>query len=174
MDDPPLRATPAALLVLLSVVTAGCATGKPETPVSKPPTVATQSRTPQPPAKPALARPSAPATASLPPVAKAPTPPALGLNELETRLKETEAIGFLTKITLKNQIDDLLDQFRDHYEGKAKLTLTDLRRSFDLLIMKVLSLLQDEDRQLASAIVSSREAIWRLLADPKTFATIQG
>ena len=52
--------------------------------------------------------------------------------------------------------------------------MTDLRRSFDLLIMKVLSLLQDEDQQLASAIVSSREAIWSLLADPKTFATIQG
>ena len=27
--------------------------------------------------------------------------------------------------------------------------------------------------KLASAIVSSREAIWGLLADPKTFATLQ-
>jgi len=36
-----------------------------------------------------------------------------------------------------------------------------------------LSLLQDEDQMLASAIVSSREAIWRLLADPKTFANLQ-
>ena len=75
---------------------------------------------------------------------------------------------------LKNQVDDLLDQFREFYEGKAKLTMTDLRRSYELLIMKVLSLLQDADQKLASAIVSSREAIRGLLADPKTFATLQG
>jgi len=52
--------------------------------------------------------------------------------------------------------------------------MTELRRSYDLLIMKVLSLLQDDDRQLASAIVSSREAIWGLLADPKKFAAFEG
>lgn len=69
---------------------------------------------------------------------------------------------------------DLLDKFRDYYEGKAKLTMKDLRRSYDLLMMKVLSLLQDEDQKLASAIVSSREAIWRLLADEKRFATFKG
>ena len=51
--------------------------------------------------------------------------------------------------------------------------MMDLRRSYNLLMMKVLSLLQDDDQKLASAIVSSREAIWGLLADPKTFATLQ-
>ena len=96
------------------------------------------------------------------------------MKTLEQQLKDTKAIGFFTKITLKNQVDDLLDRFRQYYQGKAKLTLTDLRRSYDLLMMKVLSLLQDEDQMLASAIVSSREAIWRLLADPKTFATLEG
>ena len=49
----------------------------------------------------------------------------------------------------------------------------DLRRSYNLLMMKVLSLLQDEDQTLASKIVSSREAIWSLLANPTTFATLQ-
>jgi len=41
-----------------------------------------------------------------------------------------------------------------------------------MLMMKVLSLLQDADQMLASAIVSSREAIWALLADPKKFAVL--
>ena len=95
------------------------------------------------------------------------------MNALKKQLKETKAIGLFTKIALKNQVDDLLDQFREYYEGKAKLNMTDLRRSYDLLMMKVLSLLQDEDQKLASAIVSSREAIWGLLADPKKFATLQ-
>jgi hypothetical protein len=99
---------------------------------------------------------------------------ALDLKALEEQLKDTKAIGFFTKMTLKNQVDDLLDDFRKHYEGKGKLTMTDLRRSYELLMLKVLSLLQDDDPTLASAIVSSREAIWRLLADPKTFATLQG
>ena len=40
-------------------------------------------------------------------------------------------------------------------------------------MMKVLSLLQDGDQKLASAVVSSREAIWALLADEKKFAALQ-
>jgi hypothetical protein len=167
-----MRATHAAFLLLLGP--AGCATGTPEAPVSKPPTVAAQPRTPRPAAKPAAPKSQPAAGKVAAPVAKTPTAPALDLNTLVAQLKETDAIGFFTKITLKNQIDDLLDQFREHYQGRAKLTMTDLRRSFDLLIMKVLSLLQDEDQGLASAIVASRESIWRLLANPKTFATIQG
>jgi hypothetical protein len=174
--------------VLLSLLVTGCATVAPVPPVSEPPVVAPQAATPQPvatpvaqtktaPAKPAatpaaprVAAPRAPAT---PPVAGA-TPPAapLDLNALEAQLKATKAIGLFTKISLKNQVDDLMKQFRDHYGGKTTRTMTELRRSYDLLIMKVLSLLQDDDRQLASAIVSSREAIWGLLSDQNKFANL--
>ena len=91
---------------------------------------------------------------------------------METRLKETKAIGVLTKIALKNEIDDLLDQFRAFYQGRLKTTLAELRRPFDLLVLKVLSLLQDTDPALASAIVASREAIWGILSDPAKFAAI--
>jgi hypothetical protein len=98
--------------------------------------------------------------------------PTLDLTSLEQRLKDTNAIGVLTKIALKNQVDDLLDQFRAYYQGKLKTTLAELRRSYELLVLKVLSLLQDSDPSLASAIVASREAIWGILADPAKFATI--
>jgi hypothetical protein len=132
-----------------------------------------------------------PAAAAKPPAASAPAstaakpgahtaaaattpiaPPTLDLAALKEQLKETKAIGVFTKITLKNQVDDLLQQFRDYYQGKAKTTMAQLRRSYDLLLMKVLSLLQDADQKLAAAITSSREAIWSLLADPKKFATL--
>ena len=96
----------------------------------------------------------------------------MDLNSLTKELKSTSAIGFFTKITLKNQVDDLLDAFRDFYAGRSKVTKTDLRRSYDLLMMKVLSLMQDKDPTLASAIAASREAIWDLLADPVKFATL--
>ena len=78
----------------------------------------------------------------------------------------------LTKIALKNQIDDLLNQFRALYQGKLKTTLAELRQSYDLLVLKVLALLQDSDSALAAAIVASREAIWHILSDPAKFAAI--
>ena len=179
-----MRVAYAAVLPLL--LAAGCARGQRDTQVPEPENVAAQSGTPQP--APAMtiapaatpapsARPPAPQSAreTAPPVAKKPAAArALDLNSLEAQLRETKAIGVFTKITLKNQVDDLLDKFRDYYEGKAKYTMADLRRAYDLLMMKVLSLLQDEDQRLASAIVSSREAIWGLLADPVKFATFQG
>ena len=64
--------------------------------------------------------------------------PPLDLATLEQRLKDTKAIGVLTKITLKNQVDDLLSQFRAYYAGKLKTTLAELRQPYDLLVLKVL------------------------------------
>jgi hypothetical protein len=101
-----------------------------------------------------------------------PKAPPLDLASLEQRLKDTKAIGLLTKITIKNQVDDLLNQFRSFYQGKLKTNLANLRRSYDLLVLKVLSLLQDSDPSLATAIAGSREAIWGILSDPSKFATI--
>ena len=98
----------------------------------------------------------------------------LDLDGLKEQLKETKAIGVFTKLTLKNQVEDLLQQFRDFYQGRTKITMAQLRRSYDLLLMKVLSLLQDADQKLASEIVASREAIWGLLANPKKFSTLEG
>ncbi len=92
------------------------------------------------------------------------------MKTLETRLKETNAIGVFTKLAIKNQVDDLLDQFRAFYQGRLKTSLADLRPPFDRLVLKIVALLQDSDPPLASAIVSSREAIWGILSDPVKFA----
>jgi hypothetical protein len=122
-----------------------------------------------------VAAPKAPAApkkeSAAPQVAKQASP-TLDLKSLEERLKDTEAIGVMTKIALKNQVDDLLDQFRAYYQGKLKTTLAELRQPYDRLVLKVLSLLQDSDPALASAIAASREAIWGILADPAKFATV--
>ena len=123
------------------------------------------------PAKP-LAEPPGKKPGTTPGPAKKEVPPPLDLTALETRLKETKAIGVFTKITLKNQVDDLLEQFRAYYQGRAKTSLAELRRPYDGLVLKTLSLLQDGDPELARAIVASREAIWGILADPNKFATL--
>lgn len=160
--QPPVVATPPATTPVAPTQTPPALK-----PAAKPVTPAT------PPAAPRVAAPRAPATR---PVVPAPTAPAarptLDLDALEAQLRATKAIGVFTKMSLKNQVDDLMDQFREHYGGKARRTLADLRRSYDLLIMKVLSLLQDADQMLASSIVSSREAIWGLLSDRTAFANL--
>ncbi len=155
-------------------------TAPPSTVTSKPeeeeegvkPPAPTKPATPAPTTKPATppaqtaAKPTAPA-----PRATSPNP-TLDLTALKEQLKSTKAIGLMTKLTLKNQVDDLLDGFRDLYAGKGKNTMPQLRQSYDMLMMKVLSLLQDKDQKLASDIVASREVIWALLADPKKFAAL--
>ena len=118
-----------------------------------------------PPASVAVAAPAA----SRPPVAAART---LDLNGLEQRLRDTHAIGLFTKLSLKNQVDDLLAQFKAFHQGQSGNTLEQLRQKYELLLMKVVSLLQDGDPALASAVLSSREAIWSILTDPKRFAAI--
>lgn len=99
----------------------------------------------------------------------APAKPPLDLASLEKRLRDTDAIGTFTKLTLKNQVDDLIERFEAHYDGTQKASLAELRQPFDLLIIKVLSLLQDRDAALAGAISTSREAMWSILSDPARF-----
>jgi len=110
-----------------------------------------------------------PATAAPPPAASA---AALDLNGLEQRLRDTHAIGVFTKLTLKNQVDDLLGKFKSFHQGQSHVTLAQLRQQYEVLLLKVISLLQDDDPSLASAVSSSREAIWGVLTDPKKFANI--
>ena len=98
--------------------------------------------------------------------------PPLDLKALEQRLKDTNAIGTFTKLTLKNQVDDLLDQFRAYYQGRAKTTLAQLRKPYEQLLLKVQSLLIEGDPSLANAIMVSREAIWNILSDPAKFAKL--
>jgi hypothetical protein len=104
---------------------------------------------------------------------KPPAPPALDLASLEQRLRDTHAIGIFTKLSLKNQVDDLLGAFRAFHGGQDKISLADLRQRYDLLLLKVLTLLQDGDPPLASAISASREALWGVLADREKFQKIQ-
>ncbi|HWS62341.1 MAG TPA: hypothetical protein VN325_06275 [Steroidobacteraceae bacterium] len=117
--------------------------------------------------------PAAAQAAAAQPVAKPPASPPLDLAGLEQRLKDTHAIGLFTKLSLKNQVDDLLGAFRAFHGGQTQPPLADLRQRYDLLLLKVLTLLQDGDPPLASAISASREAIWALLADRDKFQKIQ-
>ena len=136
-----------------------------------PPNPASADRTrPKAPSAPEESSPPAkPPVAAAAPV-QAPASPALDLAGLEQRLRDTHAIGVFTKLSLKNQVNDLLEQFREFHDGRIKVPLAELRQRYEQLLLQVITLLQDADGPLATAIASSREAIWGVLADPKTFA----
>jgi hypothetical protein len=144
----------------------------PKTPVAttKEPPVSASAPTPA--TTPAPAPTAAPKVVSKATQAPATPPPAaapLDFASLGTRLRQTKAIGTLTKLSLKNQVDDLLGKFRAYHKRQGTATLPELRRSYDMLLLKVLSLLQDSDPPLARDIVQSRAAIWGILADPRKF-----
>ena len=116
---------------------------------------------------------NSPGAAPTPAAASAPQSlPSLNLHDLEQRLRDTRAIGVFAKLSLKNQVDDLLSAFREIYRVPNRRPPAELRQRYDLLMLKVLSLLQDSDPPLASAIATSREAIWNILADPDKFSKI--
>ena len=167
---------------LFLVLTAGCAS------MTRPPADASPATAAAPPAAsaPAPGKPPKPdARAQKAPVAGAAKPapeapaaakadaaPHLDLKGLEQRLRDTSAIGFFTKLSLKNQVDDLLGKFRAYHDGRQPPTLTDLRPNYELLMMKVLSLLQEDDPALADDVARSREGIWSVLADKNKFTLI--
>ena len=94
------------------------------------------------------------------------------INALVARLRDTNAIGFFTKLALKNQIDDLMDRFRRFHAREEETPLERLRDQFNLLFMKVITLCQDGDPALGQEIAKGREILWGKLADPGEFARL--
>lgn len=107
-----------------------------------------------------------------PPAVAGKLEPPLDVSALKERLRDTSAIGVFTKLTLDNQVDDLLKQFQSHHERGQKTSVNSLRQPYDMLVLKVLSVVQDSDPSLARTISGSREAIWDILADPEKFNSL--
>ena len=166
MSFPRRRESRIHAVAFLALLIAACSTTPPPAPAAPPPVAAAKAPAPAP----AKAAPAAPAKAAPTPVAKAPQPAPLDIKTLEQRLKDTHAIGIMTKLSLKNQVDDLLAKFKAFHAGSRPPTLTDLRPAYEMLLMKVLSLLQDSDKALANDINASRDAIWGILTDRQKFS----
>jgi hypothetical protein len=96
----------------------------------------------------------------------------LDVQFLKALVRDTPVIGAITKITLRNEMDDLLQQFRAHYHGGQKTGAASLRQPYNMLVLKVLCLVQDRDPSLARTLSGSREAIWGILSDPEQFNSV--
>jgi hypothetical protein len=110
-----------------------------------------------------------------PPVAKpAPAAAIMDLDGLETRLRKTKAIGLFTKLELKSEVNELLDDVENYHQSRSGMGLDQLKEHFNLLVMKLLVLLETEDPQLHREIAQARPVLWTALADPVQFSTIKG
>jgi hypothetical protein len=172
--------TPAAAAETAVVVTPVAAESviTPPAPAA-PSAVEAQSNTPARPAPKAAATKAAPAVATALPVAPprkpeaaapavaAPSP--LDVASLKARLRDTKAIGVFSKLALKNQMDDVLEQFPVAYKTGQKTAPATLRQPYEMLVLKVLALLQDGDPALARSVAGSREALWGILANADSF-----
>jgi len=96
--------------------------------------------------------------------------PIIDIDNLIERLRNAGGIGFLTKLSLKNQVDRLLEHFSDYHNQINDVQLEQLREQFNLLFLKVISLLQDADIGLSRDVASSREGLWFLLSDRTRFS----
>lgn len=139
----------------------------PAPPPAAPPPIA-----PEPPAVP----PPAPAPAPSPPPESAPpaappAEPAVSLEDLGTRIKQTPALGTFSKLSLKNDLDDLVDGLRG-YHARKEGDLDDLHQRYEALVLKLMTLLEEDEPELALALGRSRERIWNRLVDPVEFAKL--
>ena len=97
-----------------------------------------------------------------------PNKPAISMEELVERLKETEAIGVFTKLAIRSDVLDFKESINT-YRKKKKLEsyIGHLRERFDGLLLKILALLE-RDPPLSRDIQHARESIWRSFLEAKS------
>ena len=93
----------------------------------------------------------------------------INLDGLRSSLRETDAIGFTTKLSLKHDLDSLLESFGAYHEGQSEETLPTLRERFAELLSSTLSLLKDDDPKLFRKLWDARGHLWLTISDPVRF-----
>ena len=94
------------------------------------------------------------------------------LNALVSRISQSKAPGLFTKLSLKHDIDGLLENVRKYHDGSGDGSLEQLRERYDVLVHKLMILLQEKDGELVKSIDDGRDKLWAILSDHDKFASI--
>jgi len=94
------------------------------------------------------------------------------LNALVSRISQSKALGLFTKLSLKHDVDGLLENVRKYHDGSGDGSLEQLRERYDVLVHKLMILLQEKDGELAKSIDDGRDKLWAMLSDHEKFASI--
>ncbi len=92
---------------------------------------------------------------------------AIDMEILTSRLKKTSAIGLFTKLAIRNDVTDLMDNVK-RYRKKSILVakMKEIREAFEGLLFKIIALLE-EDPELSRDMYVGRESIWKSLLEVK-------
>lgn len=88
------------------------------------------------------------------------------MDALIERLKNSDAIGVFTKLALRSDAMDVVEEVKSWREHRGHITLHEIRARFDGLLLKVLALL-DDDPALSADISMARDDIWNSLLEGK-------
>ncbi len=94
------------------------------------------------------------------------------LNALVSRISQSKALGLFTKLSLKHDIDGLLENVRKYHDGSGDGSLEQLHERYDVLVHKLMILLQEKDGELVKSIDDGRDKLWAILSDHEKFASI--
>ncbi len=94
------------------------------------------------------------------------------LDALVSRVSQSKALGFFTKLSLKQDVDRLLKNVRKYHDGSGDGSLERLRERYDVVLHKLVILLQDKDKELVKSIDDGRDKLWAILSDDNKFASM--
>jgi len=98
----------------------------------------------------------------------------LDLDELSDRIANTKAVGLLSKLSMKRDVDKLEKDLRAFHGGTTRHTLDQLKERYDLMVHNLLVQIQDKDAALAGDVARVRNQLWKRLANPDEFAQALG
>jgi len=91
------------------------------------------------------------------------------LQMLTAGLRETKAIGKLTKLRLRNDINKILRSFERLHDSNSRFTLDQLEEQYHLLLMRIATLIHDDDLLLHQQLCNAWARIWIDLKNPDSF-----
>lgn len=91
------------------------------------------------------------------------------LHLLAEMLADTAAVGLITKIKLKRDIDQMISRLENYHKGKRRFTLNQLEEQYNMLLMKIAAYLQDKDLLLHRHLCNAWTDIWEDLRDYDRF-----
>jgi len=84
---------------------------------------------------------------------------------LEKGIRNTKAIGGLSKLKLSGDINKMVADLKTYHAGDSPHTLEQHREQYDLLYMKVMSQVQDKDPELFNKLCNAWDPLWAELQD---------
>ncbi len=93
----------------------------------------------------------------------------IDVDTLTDDLGSTDAIDFITKLELSDELDNLIEAFRKFHDGSGDHSLAALYARFDRLLRTTLDLIEDGDPPLFLKLERSRPRLWQILVDREEF-----